>query len=100
MKLLWTETAKQDLIAIRGYIAKDNSAAAKKWVDSLRRTARETAHSPYAGRKVPEFSREDLREFIHGNYRIIYHVTTNHVIIITIFEGHRHFPQENVEKFL
>ena len=100
MKLLWTETAKQDLISIRRYIARNNPAAAKKWIDNLRRTARGAVHAPYAGRKVPEFSKENLRELLLGNYRIVYQVTTDTVIIVTIFEGHRLFPQKNVEKFL
>jgi len=67
MKLFWTETAKQDLQAIRRYIAADNPTAAKRWVERLRERARNALHAPRAGRKVPEFSRGDIRELIEGN---------------------------------
>ncbi len=36
MKLQWTETAKNDLIAIRRYIAVDNALAAKNWIERLK----------------------------------------------------------------
>jgi len=39
MKLFWTETARQDLQAIRRYIAADNPVAAKRWVGRLRKRA-------------------------------------------------------------
>ncbi len=97
MKLFWTETAKQDLLAIQRYIAADNPNAAKKWIERLRALARNTLHSPLAGRKVPEFSRDDIRERIEGNYRIVYQVFEDHIVIVTVFEGHALFPLENVD---
>jgi len=78
MKLQWTETAKNDLICIRRYIAENNVS------------------SPFAGRKVPEFFRDDLREVIEDNYRIVYLVSSNRISILTVFESHRLFPVENV----
>ena len=57
MKLFWTETARLDLQAIRRYIAADNPTATKRWVNRLRERARNTLHSPLAGRKVPELWR-------------------------------------------
>ena len=97
MKIQWTETARNDLIAIRRYIAQDNATAAKKWIDRLKAKARNTVHFPLAGRKVPEFSRDDLREVIEGNYRIVYQVHSDRVSILTIFEAHRLFPTKNVD---
>lgn len=97
MKLLWTETAKKDLIAIRRYIARDNATAAKNWIKRLKTKVRNTVHYPLAGRKVPEFSRDDLREVIEGNYRIVYQVHSDRISILTIFESHHLFPTENVD---
>ena len=76
MRLFWTETAKQDLQAIRRYIASDNPTAAKRWVDRLKTRARNALIAPLAGRKVPELLREDIRELIEGNYRIFYYEKT------------------------
>ena len=96
MKLFWTETAKKDLQAIRRYIAADNPTAAARWVQDLRERARNALHAPLAGRVVPEFSREDIRELIEGNYRIVYQVFADHLVILTVFEGHQLFPAENM----
>ena len=97
MKLFWTETAKQDLKDIRRYIAIDNPTAAKRWVDRLRRRARKTLHAPLAGRKVPELLREDVRELIEENYRIVYQVFHDRMVVLTVFEGHQLFPQEKAQ---
>ena len=96
MKLFWTETAKQDLLAVKRYIAIDNSVAAKRWVKRLRERARKALHAPLAGRAVPEFSREDIRELIEGNYRIVYQVFADRLVILTVFEGHQLFPERKV----
>lgn len=94
MKLEWTETATRDLIAIRNFIAADNPAAARKWIARLRARAAKTVNMPYAGRKVPELGREDIREVIEGHYRIIYRVLDCQLVVLTVFEGHRLFPGE------
>jgi plasmid stabilization system protein ParE len=97
MKLFWTETAKQDLLSIKSYIAADDPAAAKRWIEKLKIRARNTIHAPLSGRKVPEFSRDDIRELIEGNYRIVHQVFSDHLVVLTVFEGHRLFPEETVD---
>ena len=97
MKLYWTETAKQDLIAIRQYISADNPTAAKQWIDLLRQRARNTLNAPLSGRMVPEFAREDIREIIEGNYRIVYQVLADCLVILTVFEGHQLLRQEKLD---
>lgn len=95
MKLQWSETATRDLISIRRYIAEDNPTAAKNWIDRLRTRAANTVHAPWAGRKVPELSRDDIREVIEGNYRIVYQVHGDQISILTVFEAHRLFSIRN-----
>jgi addiction module RelE/StbE family toxin len=96
MKLYWTETARLDLQGIRRYIETDNPAAAKRWVQRLRERAQNALHAPLAGRAVPELSREDIRELIEGNYRIVYQVFADRLVILTVFEGHQLLPQGKV----
>jgi toxin ParE1/3/4 len=96
MKLFWTETAKRDLQAIRRYIAADNPIAAKRWVQRLRKRARNALNAPLAGRAVPELSREDIRELIEGNYRIVYQVLADRLVILTVYEGHQLFQEGKV----
>ena len=42
-----------------------------------------------AGRIVPEFERRDIREVLFRNYRIVYRVKEDQILILTVFEGHR-----------
>jgi len=59
MKLFWTETAKRNLQSIRRYISADNPTAAKRWVGRLKGRARSALCTPLAGRRVPEFMRDE-----------------------------------------
>jgi plasmid stabilization system protein ParE len=47
---------------------------------------------PLAGRKVPEFDSEELRETFFGRYRIPYRVRGTAVQVLFIFHGHREWP--------
>jgi len=96
MKLFWTETAKKNLLAIRRFIADDNPNAARQWITRLRDRARNVLPVPESGRMVPEFSREDIRELIEGNYRIVYQVFPDRIVVLTVFEGHRLFPERTI----
>ena len=99
MRLFWSETANQDLQAIRRYIASDNPTAAKRWVDRLKTRARNALIATLAGRKVPELLREDIRELIEGNYRIVYQVFEDRLVVLTVFEGHALFPDHKIGGF-
>ena len=84
--------AKADLRRIGHRIARDNPEVAVAWVHKLQDRARLAGQAPWQGRKVPEIDREDVREAIVGNYRIVYIVQDRTVQILTIFEGHRLLP--------
>lgn len=81
--------ARADLRRIAHHIARDNPGAATSWIQKLRDRARLAGRSPGLGRKVPEIDRDDIREAIVGNYRIVSLVQAKIVVILTIFEGHR-----------
>jgi plasmid stabilization system protein ParE len=84
--------AKADLRRIGHRIAREHPAAAVAWVQKRQDRARLAGQAPWQGRKVPEVDREDIREAIVGNYRIVYLVQAKAVLILTIFEGHRLLP--------
>jgi plasmid stabilization system protein ParE len=85
----WTERAVSDLLAIGEYIAADNPAAARSWVERLRERALAAAEVPRAGRVVPELGRDDVRETFLRTYRIVYRVVPEGIVVLTVFEGHR-----------
>ena len=94
MRLYWTDNAIKDLQHIRRYIAANSPKNSIKWVKRLRARAKEALLMPQAGRIVPEFQRDDIREVIEGAYRIVYQVFEDHLVVLTVFEGHRLFPDQ------
>jgi toxin ParE1/3/4 len=93
-KVRWTDRALADLDAIGDYIARDDPPAAERWVLKLASTAERMASVPRAGRRVPEFERDDLRETFLRSYRIVYRVLAQGIQILTVFEGHQQFPDD------
>src|SRR5437762_10510827 len=89
--------AKADLRRIGHRIARGSPQAAIAWLDKLEARARLAGRSPGLGRKVPEIDRDDIREAIVGNYRLVYIVKAKLVVILTIFEGHHLLPDLDPE---
>lgn len=89
MTLRWSDRARADLISIGHYIAQDNSARARQWVEQLRERARKAARSPKAGRIVPELARDDIREVFLRTYRLVYRLGKGSIDVLTVFEDHR-----------
>lgn len=91
MKLIWSARAKSDLIGIGEFIAGTAPENARQFVQRLVERAGLAARFPAAGRSVPEYQDENLREVIEGNYRIVYEIQPSGktVIVITVFDAHR-----------
>jgi toxin ParE1/3/4 len=92
--LHWSERAVRDLEAIEAYLAAQNPGAAARWIDRLLQAAEQAGQAPLAGRSVPEVGRAEVREVFEKTYRIVYLVQEDTVVILTVFEGHRRFPEE------
>jgi addiction module RelE/StbE family toxin len=92
MRWRWSQQAKADLRRIVHRIAMDNPRAAAQWLRKIRDRARLAGRSPGLGRKVPEFDRDDIREAIIGDYRLVYAIASKVVVIQRIFEGHQLLP--------
>jgi toxin ParE1/3/4 len=88
----WTARALADLDAICGLIARDSPSFAALFAARMFRAADRLADFPYMGRVVPERGREELRELIVGNYRLIYHVSDDLVHMVTVHHGARLLP--------
>jgi plasmid stabilization system protein ParE len=93
MKVKLSQRAQADLRRIAGRIARDNPRAAEHWVRRIRDRVRLAGRSPGLGRRVPELDRDDVREAVVGNYRLVYVIRAKHVVIQTIFEGHMLLPE-------
>jgi len=87
--ILWTQRARRDLLEIGDFIARDKPDAAATWVHRMIDAVERTALFPTSGRVVPEADRDDIREVFLDNYRLVYLVGGNRMVVLTVFEGHR-----------
>lgn len=72
MKFHVSRHASASIEAIFDTILADNSHAAAKWLHELDGKLKQIEEFPESGREVPEFGLHELREVIHGNYRVLY----------------------------
>ena len=77
VEITWTSFALEDLQSVYDYIAEDSPTYAARFVDKLIDRVDILIKHPLAGRVVPEFENESIRELIEGSYRIIYRVRSN-----------------------
>jgi toxin ParE1/3/4 len=85
----WSTEAERDLCEIGDFIAHDDPVAAARWIERLQERVRRAGHAPWSGRRVAETQREDVREVLLGNHRIIYRIAEDHLLVLTAIEGHR-----------
>lgn len=86
MKIIWSPQATHDLDLIVDRIAQDKKGAALRWAATVRKKVDRLRAFPKSGRVVPEVGREEIREILIGDYRIIYKVEGS-VFILTVFHG-------------
>jgi len=97
MKIIWSPLAIDRTTEIAEYIARDNPSAAMIWVETLFDKVEILKSSPKSGRVVPESNRDDIRELIYGNYRIIYKVEKKILSVLTVRHGKQILPLEETK---
>lgn len=74
VKVVWTDSAILDLNDIGEFISKDSVRYAQITVEKLFNAVDILERHPKAGKMVPEFEEDLIRELIRGSYRIVYHI--------------------------
>lgn len=62
MKLHWSRRALTRLEEIHAYIAQDNPAAALRTTQQIVQRVGQIVRFPNSGRRVPDYTRDDVRE--------------------------------------
>jgi toxin ParE1/3/4 len=88
-RVVWSPRALADVEAIASYIASDSPFYAGSVVRRILTLTRTLDQFPLAGRKVPEFDDENLRELLAYSYRIMYRVEASEVIVAAVIHGKR-----------
>ena len=100
-RLNWTDQAAGDLTGIAIFIAKDSVKYARITILKIRTAARLLRTSPLSGRKVPETDIENIRELIHGNYRIIYVIlASDRIDILTVHHSAKRLDIQGLKKHI
>ena len=97
MRVIWAPRALVRVVEIAQHIAADRPDAARKWAQSLFDRAAGLRQSPRRGRRVPEIGRAEVREIIHGAYRVVYRLEPTQIMILTVRHGRRTWDPAEVE---
>ena len=84
MKLKWSPLAADRLSCFVKYISKDSPEAGRNFANTIFKSIEKLKKFPNSGRIVPELDKSKYREILVGNYRVIYSIDNNVILIITI----------------
>lgn len=88
-KVIWAESAWNDLTEAADYIAKDSHFYAVAFVREVKDASCSLTYFSERGRVVPEFNNPTIRELFVRNYRLIYQVIEQNVYILAFVHGAR-----------
>src|SRR5438128_123953 len=89
----WSPRAIRDLDDICEYIARDSDYYARQVGREIVALIESIPDHPRMGWSVPEYDRDDIRERLVHNYRIIYRLRGECIEIVTIIHGARLLPR-------
>ena len=98
MNVIWSPLAVDQLGEFAEYIALDKPSVALDWAEQMFESVFRLADFPLSGKVVPEIGRDDIREIINGNYRIIYRITEKEILILTVRHQRQLFHKEDIDK--
>ncbi len=94
MRVHWTNRAKSRLRLIHDYIAREAPMVADMVVEKLLRRSILIGQAPLAGRQVPEYQRDDLREVLERPYRVIYRIRTDRIDVVSVMHYRQLLPTD------
>lgn len=94
MKVHWTARAEIRLDAIHAYIAQENPAAGLRIAQRILQRSSQIAEFPASGHRVPDYDRNDVRELIEGNYRIVYRLLDDRIDVLTVMHCAQLLPSD------
>jgi toxin ParE1/3/4 len=86
-QIRWSPRAVSNLEDTCEYIAKDSEHYAALFAKKIISLVKNIPQFPKAGRIVPEYTDENLRERIYKDYRIVYRLKSDVVEVVAICHG-------------
>jgi addiction module RelE/StbE family toxin len=97
MRIDWSEPARDDLRDLHLYIAKDSPHYARQFCERIIRSVERLADFPESGRQVPETRSSIIRELLVQEYRVIYQLEPERVVILAVVHGRRDLARRKAE---
>jgi addiction module RelE/StbE family toxin len=89
VELIWAPRALEDLEALIEYISRDAPITARRFAQKLLSRVEILITHPHLGSYLPEDDSQTYRELIQGNYRMIYRVENQRVLIVAVHHAAR-----------
>ena len=86
--LIFAPSARQDLLDIFDYMARDNPIAAANWIDKIEERCELIARTPEFGEVRPEYG-ADIRSNVVGRYVIFYRPINDGIEVVRVIAGDR-----------
>ncbi len=83
-RLIWSDPALSDLVAITEYIALDKPDAAQRYVQRVFRAVERLARFPKSGSRPPEIPHLPYRQVVVPPCRIFYRMEKQDVLIVYV----------------
>jgi len=97
VQINWTFQSKDDLKSIAEYISKDSKKYARLQIQRIRQRTKILNSQIYSGKMVSEMDKQNIRELIEGNYRIIYLIINDERIdILTVHHSARDLTRRKI----
>jgi len=93
MKIVVTNTARQDLFRIYSYIEERSPAAAETIVARIDRKLDQLARFPFIGRERSSLA-PGLRSVLVGSYLVFYTVEPNNIVVVRVIDGRMDIDEE------
>ena len=90
IRLIWRESALDDLESIHNYIAKRNMPAAQRLQEAIEACAERLPEHPFLYR--PGRAPGTREAVVHPNYILIYRVSAEAVEILNVVHARRQYP--------
>lgn len=95
MRVEWSDLALDDLGDIARYIGRDSFHYAREFVERIFEATDRLAFFPESGRIVPEDEDLHTREILVQDYRVMYEVGTDRVLVLAVMHGARNLRNSN-----
>ena len=95
--VIWAPKALDDLEDLIEFISRDAPMTARRFAQKIIARVEMLKHQPLIGGYVLEDDTRTYREVLQGNYRVIYRVAGELVIVVAVHHGARLLDPEVLE---